>query len=245
MSTAAAATAHSSTVTPTPTSTAAPAVPLERTLARLAVVAGLCALAMLGIALATGVSQEPLQVVQSPEHYAALLLARPLILRLIFAIDGMFLIVYGTYFALQAGWLVRERPARRAGVYLATGLLLVTAILDAIENLHIVTMLTALQHGTAPAMGEIAFQNVLSAMKFTSSYAGLFGLAFVLPRRTWLERALATSMFVYAPIGVLAHVAPHEWVKPLVLARLVFFVGGLFGYAKVFADRAAAARPAE
>ncbi len=64
----------------------------------------------------------------------------------------------------------------------------------------------------------------------------------MLPRRTWLERALASSLFVYMPVGVLVHVAPHAGVTPLILLRLVFFVGGLFGYAKVFADRAAFAR---
>jgi hypothetical protein len=216
-----------------------PGIPLDRTLGRLALVAGMCALAMLAIALATGVSQEPLEVIQSPERYAALLLAKPLVLRLVFAIDGIFLIVYSAFFALLGGWLVRERPQRRVGVYLAVGLLLGTGLLDCIENLHIVTMLTALQQGTAPAMSEIALQNIISAVKFSFSYAGLFGLALVLPRRTWLERALAASLFVYMPVGVLVHVAPHEWVAPLVILRLVFFVSGLFGYAKVFSDRAA------
>src|SRR5262249_35645980 len=104
-------------------------------------------------------------------------------------------------------------------------------------NLHIVTMLTVLEQGTSPTVGEIALQNILSAVKFTTSYAGLFGLAIVLPRRTWLERALANSLFVYMPLGGLIPVAPPAWVAPLVLLRLVFFVAGLFGYAKVFRDR--------
>jgi hypothetical protein len=225
--------------TPAATTPGAPGILVERTLGRLALLAGACALAMLAIALATGVSQEPLEVIQSPDHYARILLARPLVLRLVFAIDGLFLIVYGAFFALLGGWLVRERPERRAGVFLAVGLLLGTALLDCIENLHIVAMLTVLQQGTAPGVSEIALQNLISAVKFSFSYAGLFGLSFVLPRRTGLERALAGSLYVYVPVGVLVHVAPHEWVAPLVILRLMFFVGGLFGFAKVFHDRAA------
>ncbi|HKA88707.1 MAG TPA: hypothetical protein VKE22_13645 [Haliangiales bacterium] len=225
------AVAAAATATPTTSS-------LERTLGRLALAAGACALAMLAIALATGVSQEPLEIVQSPEQYAATLLARPVVLRMVFAIDGVFLIVYSAFFAMLGGWLARERPERRAGAYLAVGALLVTGLLDCVENLHIVTMLTVLEHGSAPALSQIALQSILSALKFSFSYAGLFGLAFILPRQTRLERALAASLFVYMPVGVLVHVAPHTWVAPLILARLVFFVGGLFGYAKVFLDRA-------
>jgi hypothetical protein len=145
------------------------------------------------LSFATGATQELHEHVALPEPYAQHLLAHAPALRGMMALDLAFLVLYTAFFAALAIYL-RERG--RPFTYLALGALILTALLDIVEDHHILAMLRSAELGELPTAGHIAFQAVESATKFSVSYLGLvlFGLA--VPRTSKLGWAL--SLFLTA-----------------------------------------------
>jgi hypothetical protein len=217
----------------------------NRALRALALAASAVVAGMAAIALVRGISQEPLEIFHPPAEYAALLVADPPTLRAVFGLDDLFIVLYASLFLLQALWLLRRGvPALLVSAFLA--LLLGAALLDFVENFHILALLAVAERGLEVPVADISFQASLSTLKFHLSYLGLFVLGICFPRESFAERLLAASLiFVQLPIGILAHVAPRSIVPGLVLARLGFFLAGLLLFAKVCGpERAAPATPA-
>src|SRR5262249_53766469 len=150
---------------------------------------GACGLvcAMVAIFVATGVGQDPLQFVHPPDEYFHLLLANPPALRATIALDNAFLVLYTTMFVALASLLI-EHGTSRGLLRFARGMLVALGVLDLIENLHFLVMLSRAELGIAPSADEIAAQAMESLVKFHVSYLGLFALALVLPRRTTAQR---------------------------------------------------------
>ncbi|MEZ4364329.1 MAG: hypothetical protein R3B48_29410 [Kofleriaceae bacterium] len=203
----------------------------------LRIVVGLaCAavLGMLGIFVATGVGQDPLQYVHPPAHYRELLLAAPPLLRATLALDNLFVVFYATAFALLARLLLRA-GADPMLVKVAIGLIALVAALDLVENFHFLVMLAQAEHGLRPSSSEIGAQVLESLLKFHVSYLALFLLSFVLPRTTRRGRLLANlGWFVQLPVGVLIYVAPAALAVPLVFVRFTYFVVALLLLAGLF-----------
>jgi hypothetical protein len=105
-------------------------------------------------------------------------------------------VLYTAFFAAFAAYL-RERG--RPFAMLALGLMIGTALLDIIEDHHILTMLDAAEHGIAISPGQIGFQVVESASKFTLSYLALVMFGLAVPRDTKLGLAL----FLFLTVGTL------------------------------------------
>jgi hypothetical protein len=145
------------------------------------------------LSLTTGATQELHEHLALPEVYAQHLFAHAPALRGLMALDLAFLVLYTAFFAALAIYL-RGRGA--PFTYLALGALVLTALLDIVEDHHILSMLRAAELGELPTAGHIAFQAVESATKFSISYLGLvlFGLA--IPRTTKLGWALALFLTV-------------------------------------------------
>lgn len=195
----------------------------------LALAALACLVAMVTITLATGVSQEAFEIVRNPDSYAAQLVAHAGALRLLFAIDAAFLVIYATLFVVFGRAIVT--PGTRALVALALGALLGTAVLDMIEDHHILAMLFGAEVGLVPSGGELAFQHTLSQVKFNLSYLGLFALGLCVPRATWAGRALAALLTV----GTLAQCV-WLYAAPVALLPIGSFgrwVGFVVGFALV------------
>lgn len=152
---------------------------------------------MVVLSMATGVSQEVHEHYALPEGYAISLLAHANALRALFALDIAFLILYTGFFAALAAYL---RDRGRPFVRLALGALVATAVLDIVEDHHIVTLLDGAEHGVLPSAGAIAFQVVESATKFSVSYLALFLFGLAIPRDTRL--GLVLCLFLTA--GTLA-----------------------------------------
>lgn len=183
---------------------------------------------MVVLSLVTGASQEVHEHVALPEAYAMTLLAHAAALRGLMALDVAFLVLYTCFFAALAGYL-RERgqPFTR----LALGCMIACALLDVIEDHHILALLRAAELGELPSANHIAFQAVESATKFTASFASLvlFGLA--VPRTTKLGWVLSAFLIV----GTLASAVIGYAVAPAQQAafdsgRWVGFLAG-FGLA--------------
>jgi hypothetical protein len=149
--------------------------------------------------------------------YAALLVKRAPFLRADLGLDFIFIVVYAAFFVSLAlvlkAW-VRDKPFRdnvATIVNFAIGSLLITAVLDAAENAHLLSMLSMAEQGLAIGQGEIAGQMVESQLKFLFSYFGLFVLSFALPQATFIEKLVVfVFRWVQLPVGIGISVLPAE-----------------------------------
>jgi len=192
---------------------------------RLALVLAACSaaalVAMVIVSLATGATQELHEHYQPPELYAANLLAHAGGLRLIMGIDVAFLVLYTAFFATLARYL-------EAATGLGLGAIVVTAVLDIVEDHHILGLLALAEHGRPISDSSIVFQDVLSATKFTFSYAGFFLFGLAIPRTTRLAWALVVFLTAGTlATAVLGFAAPVEWRAALDGGRWIGFLGGL------------------
>jgi hypothetical protein len=211
-------------------------MPLNRTLAALSFLAAAVVLVMVAAILATGFfSQEFFELAPSPALVADQLRDQPLHalgLRINLGLDNFFIVVYSAFFVLLA---VRLRGLLGpVTIAVALAALLLTALLDAIENHHILLMLHDFQHGTAISAEELQWQMLVSNLKFHASYVGAFLFAFGFYRLGGLGRVIAFLLwFGYVPLGMITFVVPVEIIVPFALARTAFFVlvfalGGIY-----------------
>jgi hypothetical protein len=213
----------------------------------LSVVAMVLLAAMVAITAVTGVSQEEFEVLR-PDYAAAIGAAAPT-LRVVVALDTLFLLCYAPQFALLVQALgVAAAPMARLGVRL----MLAVAVLDMIEDQHLLAMAraaeAALAHGGALGAGldetTLRLQQVLSQTKFLVSYLALGAIALGLPRTTARERRLAWLIGV--PLALLGAL---QWAAPpleaaLNVGRWIGFFGGFAAAIATLAPRAAAPAPA-
>jgi hypothetical protein len=209
---------------------------VERLLVSSAVAAGLMVLGMLLIGLITGIAQDPLQVVRPSAEYQAVLLRDVPLLRTVFTLDNLFIVFYSTVFVCLGVLLWRD-GANRALLITAMAALGLLGLLDMIENLHFLNMIAAAERGLGISDGEIRWQVFESMLKFHISYAGLFLLGTVMPRRTLPEKVLVASLlFVQLPVGILIYTAP-PLSHALLWVRISSFVFGMGLLAAIFSRR--------
>jgi hypothetical protein len=189
---------------------------------------------MAAVSIATGASQEPHEHVRPSAEYTQALLAHAGALRVVFALDVAFLVLYTAFFAALAHHL---RELDRPFVGLALGALVLTALLDIVENHHILALLSAAEQGRPAGDGAIAFQEALSSTKFSVSYVGLFLFGLAIPRTSRLAWALALFLTAGTIVtAVLGYAAPAD-ARPLIeLGRLIGFLVG-FGLAGAWLRR--------
>ena len=193
----------------------------------LGVATALALVAQIAVTLATGAAQEPLERVLAPAAYQAVLLAHPAALRVVFSIDSVFLVLYTAFFVQLARVLAPAGSPSAGLARLAVVAMCATALLDAIENQHILSQLAAAEHGVTPSAAAIVAQATASQVKFHLSYFAIFLFGLVLPRGRALDRLLAAScLLVQLPLGVAAFVAPPPLEDALVFARWGFYLAG-------------------
>jgi hypothetical protein len=192
----------------------------------MAAAAGGAMLVMAAISMATGVTQEAHEHFNAPEPYAIALVEHGSTLRLMFAIDIAFTILYTGFFAAFAAFLLElKRPALL--VKIALGALLLTALLDIIEDHHIVVLLDEAEHRVLPSAGAIAFQAVESLTKFSVSFLGLVMFGLAIPRDTKLGLALALFLTVGTLVSaVIGYAASPEDAARMDSGRWIGFVAG-------------------
>jgi len=182
--------------------------------------------AMAVVSLATGVTQEIHEHFADPEVYAARLLDQASGLRVVMALDIAFLCLYTAFFATLAIHL-RARGRAAVLVWLGLGAMVLTALLDIVEDHHILTLLDLAEHHVLPTAGAIAFQAVESATKFSVSFLALvlFGLA--VPRDTKLGIALALFLTVGTLLSAIAGYAmPPASAATVEAGRWLGFLAG-------------------
>jgi hypothetical protein len=197
---------------------------LDRVLAILATLAALTVAAMVVAILTTGGTQDFFQSARPIEAYAAYL-ATPLValgLRLNLGLDNLFMIFYGAFFIVLSVRLRTLLDGRLLTVALAA--MMLTVVLDAIENHHIMTMVHSVQNGLPLSVTDGQLQMIASQVKFHASYLAALLFAFGFLQFGRLGRIIAVVLWCYIPCGVLISVTPVESAQPLVLGRTIFFV---------------------
>ena len=185
--------------------------------------------AMIVITAVTGVSQETFEIVREPAVYGADLRRFELPLRALFGLDSGFLILYATLLVLVA---IRFMTAdNRIVLAIAIGAILTTAMLDMIEDHHILAMLRAAVFGNDPSTGQIVFEHTLSQVKFNIGYFAEFLIGLSLPRRTFAGKLLAFLLTVGALVqGAWLYAAPDAALPAGNYGR---WIGFLVGFALI------------
>lgn len=213
--------------------------PLDRTTG-LALAAMGCLAAMVAITLITGVSQEAVEIVRSPDSYAAALVGHAGAVRAVFGIDSAFLVLYAALFVSFGLDLTAPRTRWLIGV--GVGAMLATAVLDMVEDHHILAMLYGAELGQLPSPGELAFQHTLSQVKFNLSYLGLFLVGLCVPRGTRAGRVLAVLLTAGTLVqGAWLYAAPIALLPAGNLGRWIGFGVGFGLTIAVRRSRAAGA----
>ena len=197
---------------------------LDRVLAILATLAALTVAGMVVAILSTRGTQDFFQTARSVEAYGAYL-ATPLValgLRLNLGLDNLFMILYGAFFVVLSVRLRAMLDGRLLGIALAA--IMLTVVLDAIENHHIMTMVHSVQHGLPLSVTDGQLQMIASQIKFHASYLATLLFSFGFLQFGRLGRIIAVVLWCYIPCGVLISVTPVESAQALVLGRTIFFV---------------------
>lgn len=197
---------------------------LYRYLSLTALAAGLALAGMLMVTLMnSGLTAQDFEAFAAPDAFASSLLAAEGPLRAIITLDNLFLIFYTAAFVFvaTAAWGKRNRLL----VIVALGALMVTSYLDLNENHSIMVFIAMANQGIAISPETLMRHDVLSQLKFHSSYLSFFLLAFVLPDKTLTEKILRWSLWlVFAPIGILVYTYPSPTMS---LLRYLLMLSGL------------------
>jgi hypothetical protein len=211
---------------------------LDRVLAVLATLAALTVAGMVVAILITRGSQDFFQTARAVEAYGAYL-ATPLVplgLRLNLGLDNLFMIFYGAFFVVLSIRLRDLLDPRLVGTALAA--MMLTVLLDSIENHHIMTMVHSLENGLPLSAADGRLQMIASAVKFHASYLAVLLFSFGFLQLGRLGRIIAIVLWCYIPCGVLISVTPVEQAKALVLGRTIFFVFAFILSAVLFFSQA-------
>jgi len=148
---------------------------------------------MVIVSMTSGATQEAHEWYALPVDYAQKLRDEAGPLRLVFALDVAFLVLYTAFFAALA---LHLRALGRPFVMIALGAMIATALLDIVEDHHILALLAVAEHGRPVDEGSIVFQHVLSQSKFSVSYIALFMFGLALPadgKLAWVLKAFLTA----------------------------------------------------
>jgi hypothetical protein len=194
----------------------------------LAAIASLLLVAMMLVTLTTGVAQEPFEVVRAVESYRQALLEAAPTLRVVLALDTLFVAAYAAFFVSFG------RAAERAGdaAFLRLGTLAVlgTAVLDIVEDQHLFALIDSSALGEPLTLATLRAQHVLSQSKFHLTYVGTVFFALGLPRRDRLERAFAFAVGVPLPLlGAARWALPGAGAMLFAAAQWFSFLGGFLG----------------
>lgn len=193
-------------------------------------VAAALVVTMVALAIVGGVSQETFQVTRSASDFASLLGQGAESIRLQYAVDDMFIITYSLVFIAVARWCAHRGSALFA--YIAMAAILLSAVLDLLENYNVVAMLQGVEQDLVLSSAQIQLSVIVTQIKFHLGAMALVLLSLVLPWETLIERSLGFSLLVLQmPLGIAAGIYPNVIVS---LARSVFFIVGFIMLAWVF-----------
>ena len=188
-------------------------------LQRSALASGSLLVALCGMTLVTGVSQQLFEWVHPPAVYAAWLIRDATPLRAIIAVDDLFITAYVAATVL----FVRFLGARDA------------------HPLHLLALLRAAEGGETPPLEEILLRSQLSQLKWMLGHAAFALIGMTLAGRDVVSRVMHVSLvYVQLPLGAVTWaIADGPWLSALVWLRYAALVLGFYGVAFIAQPRAA------
>lgn len=179
------------------------------------------ALAMFLVMRFTGTTQEAFEVVRPLDVYTAELREREASLRLLLGLDICFIASFTAFFLAWASRQI-EDGADRLAVHAGLAMMLLVALLDLLEDSHLLTLVREALAGSGGAVTReaVRYQMVESNLKFAVSFVGIAILALSWPNRTALASAIRALLLLQVAFGAALLTVPDAW-KPL--------LGGIFG----------------
>jgi hypothetical protein len=190
---------------------------------------GLLFAALVVMQVATGAAQQLFEVVRPPAAYAAALLAHAGWLKVVIAVDDIFI---GCY--VGAAVFGALALPRRAATWLVLAGGVLVGLLDLEENHHMLALLRAAEYGLPLALGDIIRRMDFSSAKFALGHLSFFFLAFLVPGSGAGARALRVLCgAIQLPLGIAGVV--FDQAVPVQLGRAVCFTTAYLLLAAVIA----------
>jgi len=186
--------------------------------------------------IASGAAQHTFEIVRPAAAYVQLLIDQAPRLRVVIALDDLFIAGYvgATIFAALA---FPRRPILTAVV---VGAGIAAGLLDLEENHHMLALMRAAQSGIPLEPRELVRRMDWSSVKWVIGHGAFFLLAFLVPGRGAAARALRfISVFVQLPLGIAGVV--FDGALALQLGRAVNLFAGFLLTAAVTSRLGAAA----
>lgn len=201
----------------------------------------LLALVMLLITLATGVSQEHFEVLWPRDDYARAMLRGAGPLKAILAVDFCFITAFVIFFI---AWSERQiaQGAGRVAVSIGLSAMLFVAVLDFLEDAHLLMLLRSVTYAVPLADADLRWQMVLSTLKFAVSSAGIAILGLTWPATGGVALGLKTLLIGQVALGAAIFFFDPPLQTILGLVRAIVFVTGPL--LLLYADRSVTRRPA-
>ena len=160
------------------------------------------------------------------------------------AIDFGFLMAYTAFLAALSAMLRRwSAPDPVPALWL--GALVASALLDALEDAHVLAMLAQAERGLAVHAAQVTAQMLISELKLVTSCGGLLMLSFALPEVTRLQRAVVIFLrWVHPVLGIAMLEAPVVWARPAALLRFAGLISALWAFVAIARARLRDATPA-
>ena len=180
---------------------------------------------MVGIGFSSGVSQQYFELVTDLNVYAAQMLEGAAMLRLILALDNVFIACYCTMLIALIARVWDNRLVIPLLVILSASLL--GGFLDYVENHHILSMLLSLENGIQLNAEQVQSQMVQSALKWHLAYFSFFLLGCLLQAKGFVQTVFKYSLILWQlPLGVVVYTtwgtALGEWAFYLRYLNLAF-----------------------
>lgn len=186
-----------------------PPTQLSQTMARTAAVtaafATVAVVAMIGITIANGVGFQDFESLlrfDEIEIYTQNIAKAAPVLRTLYPIDTLYVLSY----VIMTFAIIHLAPERSVFGNLAGGIVVILALLDLVENNHIIAMASAAERGLPIAAIEVTIEHVITQVKFNTGLLLTLSLSFLFPQigrisvfASWFARAVV----VFAPIALL------------------------------------------
>ncbi len=168
-----------------------------------------CALSILAFLLLSGATalnffsggsaaQEQFEVFADPLQYATRLRESGQWLRVMLAVDNLFILAYVGALSFAALGFRFDRPAEAWAAGLGA---FVLGTFDFWENLTMGTSLDMAVNGLTVDAGRIASQAAISGAKWNAAAAALVALTFAIPQERFFERVLVWAARIVFPIA--------------------------------------------
>ncbi len=170
-------------------------------------------------------TQEQFEIFADPAKYTAALREAGQSLRLLLAVDDLFIVAYAGALGFAALGLSSGR--RAAGWTAGLGAFLLGAF-DFWENLTMSTSLDMAMNGLAIDAGRIASQVAISTAKWNAAAVALVALTFAFPKERFCETLLAWATRLIFPAATALFVTGALDIRGL--SRFAIYAGMISGF---------------